>query len=138
MRKFILDLLNQFLINFKTKYYPFIKPSLNDIRSNDWIEYLRRRDNLILAIFLIIIIYNFFPSCNYQIWGIKYSYFYNDSCYAWISFIDKIQATNSSELSGSYMFFLPTVFSTLFALAFFFIAKYLIEIRIQNNRKRLK
>ena len=47
--------------------------------------------------------------------------------------IDKMQASDEI-LFGSYMFFLPTAFSTLFALAVFFIAKYLIEIRIENNR----
>ncbi len=137
MKASLFDLLNRFLINIKTKYYPFLKPSINDIKSNDWIKYLKRKDNLIMSIFLGLIIYNYFPSCNYHIMGVKNSLFYNDSCYDFMAAIDKMQASDEI-LFGSYMFFLPTAFSTLFALAIFLIAKYLIEIRIENNRKRLK
>ena len=115
---------------------------LIDIKSNDWMKYLRRKDNLIIAIFLGYILWNYFPSCHitYMLGSEVESFFYlyNDRCYGKIAFIDKVNIATHVNLIGSYRFIVPTLLSTLSPLITFFIAKYLFEIRIQNRRKRLK
>ena len=140
---------NLFCYNVKSKYYPFVvnllKPLMKEIMRNNWYEYLKRKDNIILAIALTFIVFTFFPSCKVTITSGTYTntnyFFYSSECESLEAGIDKINRDYKTVGWGSHSWITLTILSLIFLLTSTFILKYLVEEKIRdrkNKRKRLE
>ena len=134
---------NLFCYNVKSKYYPFVvnllKPLMKEITRNNWYEYLKRKDNIILAIALTFMVFTFFPSCKISFPGKTTYQFYSSTCELSEAGVD--QVNRKTNAWASYSWINLTVLSLIFLLTSTFILKYLVEEKIRdrkNKRKRLE
>lgn len=139
----LIKFVNLFCYNVKSKYYPFVvnlfKPSMKEIMKKNWYEYLKRKDNIILAIALTFMVFTFFPSCKISFNGETDYKFYNSKCELNEAWVDKIN--RKTYAWASYSWINLTVLSLIFLLTSTFILKYLVEEKIRdrkNKRKRLE